>query len=527
MQVSGESGNSHLAHVARTRYRDSLYHNDNVPCEGRVHMQDAFIEWGSKAERYRPCVVMTGQVESVRAEPGVMPFGVTRINFDPDKQPSVTYRYQLDNQELSELALKGLFGTLDENGQVQDTQFTCPEIFMTAPFELPMSGKVMALPPEQETDAPVVFFSINTPHALDTCSAQSGYENLADYFNTMLQYIPKETLGYDASLTNVREASFEQPDFSRMAAPGFKDIDDIQQASALDFESYIGQEKDQAAEFAEAMEMAAREEAAEEAMRMEQETPEEHAERVTLEAASRRISERVDLALRSRTGAAKRLVADLGIDAGNTFDTPFAGEVQSSGDIPEPDGDDVPEIGFGDADGFEDIGGDEPEDPGVPIGEWNKAHDADEEEAEQAAAGAVGPKAGEGEIESDGLPEQDVERPVKPAVDTPASDKISDGEVPGQSEAVEDGSETNAPAETAEFDEAAGEPVEPAESEMSDDALREKKERERRAAEQNRYENDIDDAVQPGVKRTIPARFEELAREAEAIQSASMDEYGV
>ena len=119
MQVSGESGNSHLAHVARTRYRDSLYHNDNVPCEGRVHMQDAFIEWGSKAERYRPCVVMTGQVESVRAEPGVMPFGVTRINFDPDKQPSVTYRYQLDNQELSELALKGLFGTLDENGQVQ------------------------------------------------------------------------------------------------------------------------------------------------------------------------------------------------------------------------------------------------------------------------------------------------------------------------------------------------------------------------------------------------------------------------
>ena len=47
-------------------------------------------------------------------------FGVTRINFDPDKQPSVTYRYQLDNQELSELALKGLFGTLDENGQVQD-----------------------------------------------------------------------------------------------------------------------------------------------------------------------------------------------------------------------------------------------------------------------------------------------------------------------------------------------------------------------------------------------------------------------
>ena len=60
MQVSGESGNSHLAHVARTRYRDSLYHNDNVPCEGRVHMQDAFIEWGSKAERYRPCVVMTG-----------------------------------------------------------------------------------------------------------------------------------------------------------------------------------------------------------------------------------------------------------------------------------------------------------------------------------------------------------------------------------------------------------------------------------------------------------------------------------
>ena len=47
---------------------------------------------------------------------------------------------------------------------------------MTALFELPMSGKVMALPPEQETDAPVVFFSINTPHALDTCSAQSGYE---------------------------------------------------------------------------------------------------------------------------------------------------------------------------------------------------------------------------------------------------------------------------------------------------------------------------------------------------------------
>lgn len=494
MQVRGKSGNEHLAHVARIRYAKELYRDEQVACEGHIHMTDAFIDWGSRAERFRPCVVMCGNVESVSLEKGALPYGITKINFEDDKQPRVTYRYQLDNQEVADLAMKGLFGVLDEQGRVQDTQFACPPIFLNAPFDLPMQGSAMVVPPAQETDVPLVFFSVNQPHALDTCSAQSGYGNLAEYFEEMLHYVPQDVMRYDMQQESGQPAYAQQPSYGDR----FADIEDQIAASRerevpIEEQVYLGQEQDQAREFAEAMERAEREEAAERAMQMEMETPEQYQERVTLEQAAANIESRVRAAMKARQDAkSKRL---------------------------QPEGEAEPVPAPGVPGEFADIGdGEEAEGPGVPIQAWRSVHDEDEKASDGREAVAVGSF---DDLMAGDEPDETFESGMSAEGSETPADGIQPEQAPEDAVAGDGDSGAAEGAEKADTERdlldagGAGEfPDLEDEGDGNTDLKREQaKLVQRMAAEQNRYENDIDDAQPKGGRRTIPARFEDLARE--------------
>lgn len=167
MKVTVQGMNSYEAHVANTRLPESdLERQTSMYCTGRVFVKQADIRFGGEKEHYRPYLWLSGEVHSLK---GSFLNDVTEMTFPKNKvYPTVDYRYEFTNQQLSELDMKGL----------HDDGFAVPDIFLDNYFELPMSCDVCSV---KGTEAPVMFVNVNQPYNNEINMESSGY-NLASYF---------------------------------------------------------------------------------------------------------------------------------------------------------------------------------------------------------------------------------------------------------------------------------------------------------------------------------------------------------
>ena len=164
MKLSVQSMNNGLFHMAKNRFMREMQYGSRIPCEADVFVTNAFIDKSSWRDQNRPYLALQGEVRNIRGE---FPCSVSEVSFDESSnRPHVEYAYELTNDELATLCKAGLY----------DPGFSCPDIFFSNTFQLPLTCDCAALPPEQEEDVPLLFVSVNEPTNLKTSSLQSGYD---------------------------------------------------------------------------------------------------------------------------------------------------------------------------------------------------------------------------------------------------------------------------------------------------------------------------------------------------------------
>lgn len=167
MKIHVKDMNSYEARVARrSMHQSELLQLSDLECEGNVLVTQAFLSHKGSDEQFRPYLRLMGEVQSIS---GDFPDGVTEVVFsDTNDCPTIDYRYDFTNEELSDLCKKGLF----------DEGFSIPRIFIRNNFELPMNCDVCMV---RDTEVPVMFVGIRDPYNQEISHQTSGYR-LADYF---------------------------------------------------------------------------------------------------------------------------------------------------------------------------------------------------------------------------------------------------------------------------------------------------------------------------------------------------------
>lgn len=153
-------------------------------------------------------------------------------------RPHVTYEYALTNDELATMCKAGLY----------DSGFSCPDIFFSNTFQLPLTCDCAALPPELESDVPLLFVNVNNKNNLQTSSVESGYD-IASYFPQVKE--PAITRELMPDLEPEPEDDFEQqaeqepivdftepepvaePEVQESDAPEFEDGDEVSEEDRL------------------------------------------------------------------------------------------------------------------------------------------------------------------------------------------------------------------------------------------------------------------------------------------------------
>lgn len=171
MKTVGQDINSSASRMTRILSQDDMDNIKALKCVCDVHMEQAYIMHLSEEENYRPVLKLIGKVQRIK---GDFPCNVDCIDFGSDmtKYPSVNYVYNFTDEELSVLALKGLF----------TKGFAIPEEFTNNDFEdMPVNVDLSVLRPVYEGDVPVMFAGICNPFNIETSSEDCGY-TLVDYF---------------------------------------------------------------------------------------------------------------------------------------------------------------------------------------------------------------------------------------------------------------------------------------------------------------------------------------------------------
>lgn len=187
---------SYEGRLANTQLpEDDVERRTNIACFGDIFMRHAKILYGSASEHYRPYLFLSGEVHSIK---GDFPDGITELSFpkglDRD-YPKVDYKYNFTNEQLADLAAKGLY----------DDGFEVPDIFLNNTFEdMPMVCDVCAV---KGMEVPIIFVSIKEPFAMETSVDECGYE-LASEFEVPRQEEFDEYEDYEDGLHDVL---FEQP----------------------------------------------------------------------------------------------------------------------------------------------------------------------------------------------------------------------------------------------------------------------------------------------------------------------------
>lgn len=188
MKTVGFSSTGPLAHKAMALYHDVMDVRENIDATATVNVRTGFFDYDGP----RPVIVLLGEVEQLEGS-----FGSDISNVDFTQQyarPQVRFRYQLTNDELAELCLKGLF----DNGEYG---LKCPKEFKLSSWYLPVQVDCHELSGDavREDDtvfakmAPLLFFDIKNQFCINLPQDSSGYR-LADYYPTVQHEEELETV---------------------------------------------------------------------------------------------------------------------------------------------------------------------------------------------------------------------------------------------------------------------------------------------------------------------------------------------
>lgn len=145
-----------------------------VPVEIKVMMERVAFEHHGSEKNYRPLLHLTGELQGIRPD-SALPYGIDEVTFRAGLGPTVDAFYEFDDAQLTELVSKGYF----------TEGFDPPETMAGILWDLPTTVDALVMAPENETDTPVVFVTIEGQTGLALDADNSGYV-LAGYFENKL-----------------------------------------------------------------------------------------------------------------------------------------------------------------------------------------------------------------------------------------------------------------------------------------------------------------------------------------------------
>lgn len=129
-RTTAQSADSYECAAMRIRYPEQMQHDSHVPATMFLETDRAFIHFGGPSESYRPYLVLQGRAVKYQGE---FPGSVVEATMDRDSDRHyVEYVYELNNENISDMALKGLY----------DKNFQVPQILKHNTWELPCQCEV-------------------------------------------------------------------------------------------------------------------------------------------------------------------------------------------------------------------------------------------------------------------------------------------------------------------------------------------------------------------------------------------------
>ena len=188
MVISGSGIDSAACRELRAKLQGQLEKQDDLDAIVRFETQDAFIEFQQNGQTMTPYLTLLGRPMAVEAD---FPYGVSGVEYSEQlDQALVAYRYELNRQNIADMAMKGMF----EDG------FQVPDVVRKNQFELPCTVSCVAVPAESSKDFPVVFASIN-PGSLVCDDDMSGY-TIHEYFEAMPEREPDDLM-YESAVAKM------------------------------------------------------------------------------------------------------------------------------------------------------------------------------------------------------------------------------------------------------------------------------------------------------------------------------------
>lgn len=151
-----------------------------IEVEADMTFDSASIEY--EEETHRPYIFFRdGHITSIK---GNLPLDVTHCSFTKKNAPEIELKWDLSNEEIKKLVDKGIYG-FDRTYKKMKSMFEIPSIFTEVLWnEIPVKADIMALETRLEdgTHVPIISVSIDKPYEQRMNSFDSGYENIATYF---------------------------------------------------------------------------------------------------------------------------------------------------------------------------------------------------------------------------------------------------------------------------------------------------------------------------------------------------------
>lgn len=178
IKTYGERGDSWLGRKIKHELKvteKGIISSKNIPCESEFVLENTELRFDGPEENYRPWMEFSGYIECLR---GNFPCGIEEIKFSEKKRFDSRFRYDFSNDELAELAKKGLFSKgYAERGLNE------PDIFFKGNvLEFPVIVDVNIL---KDKNGPhhAVFVDINNRHYMEIDAISSGYtEGFAQHY---------------------------------------------------------------------------------------------------------------------------------------------------------------------------------------------------------------------------------------------------------------------------------------------------------------------------------------------------------
>lgn len=178
IKTYGERGDSYLGrrvkHEMLTNHQ-GIISSKNIPCEAEFILENVDLKFDGPEENYRPWMEFSGYVKRLIGE---FPCHIEEINFSEKKRFDTRFRYDFSNEELAELAKKGLFSR-----EYAERGLNEPDVFFKGnQLEFPVLVDVNII---EANNGPqhAVFVDINSRHYIEIDANSSGYtEGFAQHY---------------------------------------------------------------------------------------------------------------------------------------------------------------------------------------------------------------------------------------------------------------------------------------------------------------------------------------------------------